>query len=605
MGDYEIKDIYQGGTSSLEPSYGNILGTYRIKTSNIGLSTDARTANVLKEISESISTGEKTVELTQVSPEVFEAIPGGEDKKGGFNQFKELNRLSKLTGVDISLHAPVLEPSGMTREGWSETNRESTERQMSLAVERAHEINPTGNIPVTFHSSGILPGPEISMKEIEGKRIEEVEKLLVINQETNQINAVKKEEKYYPGRGKIEHTAEQGVDIMNSSEWDQNLSQLIFYKEGADRIITENAPLIQGFIKDINSENFNPNNLTPTQIDAYRHLTNAQEYLKNTELNLQGLFNKAYKYGTKEEQKKLDEFSKEFGEKIYIKNKEGGIRKNQDIKSQSDALQDLMMNLQHFNPQVYKTLDSFSRDKTTTTFANVAFNAYKKFKDSAPIISVENPPVGAAFSRGEDLKNIVEESRKKFVELAVKKGISESEARKQAEKLIGATWDVGHINMLRKHGFEKKELIKETEKVAPFVKHVHLSDNFGFEHTELPMGMGNVPIKEIMEKLGEKGFKGKQIVEALSWWQHFSPGGKQNPPFAPTLRAMGSPIYAAEMAPYWNQSAGLQQGYLSLQGATLPDINYQTFGTGFAQLPTELGGQQGGAGNRMSGRPME
>lgn len=82
--------------------------------------------------------------------------------------------------------------------------------------------------------------------------------------------------------------------------------------------------------------------------------------------------------------------------------------------------------------------------------------------------------------------------------------MSENEAKKQAEKFIGATWDVGHINMLRKFGYEEKDIIKEAEAVAPYIKHVHLSDNFGFEHTELPMGMGNVPLKEIMEKLGKK-----------------------------------------------------------------------------------------------------
>ena len=55
--------------------------------------------------------------------------------------------------------------------------------------------------------------------------------------------------------------------------------------------------------------------------------------------------------------------------------------------------------------------------------------------------------------------------------------------------------------MLRKEGYSEKDIVKQTEIIAPFVKHVHLSDNFGFEHTELPMGMGNVPLKEIMEKL--------------------------------------------------------------------------------------------------------
>ncbi|MCK5044082.1 sugar phosphate isomerase/epimerase, partial [Candidatus Pacearchaeota archaeon] len=144
-------------------------------------------------------------------------------------------------------------------------------------------------------------------------------------------------------------------------------------------------------------------------------------------------------------------------------------------------------------------------------------------------------------------------------------------------------------------------IIKESEKVAKLVKHVHLSDNFGFEHTELPMGMGNVPLKEIMEKLGEQGFKAKKIIEAANWWQHF-----KTAPVQETLQSVGSSFYSSNMAPYWNQEQGLQQSYSGGFGQMLPQLNYETFGAGFSQLPTELGGQkQGAGGSRMSGRGME
>ena len=150
--------------------------------------------------------------------------------------------------------------------------------------------------------------------------------------------------------------------------------------------------------------------------------------------------------------------------------------------------------------------------------------------------------------------------------------------------------------------FSEQDIIKESEIVAPYVKHVHLSDNFGFEHTELPMGMGNVPLKEIMEKLGEKGFNAKKIIEAGTWWQHF-----RTQPFQETLEAVGSPLYAMNMAPYWSNAPGLVQGYSSgMEGNWLPQINYETFGTSFSRLPKELGGTtQGAQGSRMSGRPME
>ena len=41
--------------------------------------------------------------------------------------------------------------------------------------------------------------------------------------------------------------------------------------------------------------------------------------------------------------------------------------------------------------------------------------------------------------------------------------------KEAAEKLIGATWDVGHINMIRKQGFSEKDVINEAEIIAPFV----------------------------------------------------------------------------------------------------------------------------------------
>ena len=61
--------------------------------------------------------------------------------------------------------------------------------------------------------------------------------------------------------------------------------------------------------------------------------------------------------------------------------------------------------------------------------------------------------------------------------------MSTGKAKNVAKQMIGATWDVGHINMMRKKGYSEKDVIKETKEIAPFVKHVHLSDNFGLDHT--------------------------------------------------------------------------------------------------------------------------
>src|SRR3989344_4279227 len=253
------------------------------------------------------------------------------------------------------------------------------------------------------------------------------------------------------------------------------------------------------------------------------------------------------------------------------------------------------------SPHTLRPLREFAIDKASDTFGNVAIEAYKKFKGNAPIISIENPPAGSGLSRAQDLKDVVEASRKKFVASAKEMGLSKEKAREEAEKLIGVTWDVGHINMIRKHGFGTEQLKKETQIIAPFVKHIHLSDNFGLEHTELPMGMGNVPIKEheeiLKKQFGEKFKQIKQIVETGSWFRNFN----NVTPFAETLEAFGSPLYPMKMGSYWNSSRTTGGGYGSGYGTMLPSVNFSTYGAGFSQLPSELGGQAGGGRSRMAG----
>jgi len=580
-GGYTIDDIYQGGYSSLNPErYGNIFTGYRVDSGSLGMSTDARTANIIKEVSKNLSAGAKTVELTQIFPEVFEAIPKQE--------FKELNRLIKLTGVDATVHAPLIEPSGMTKEGFSEATRRAAELQMLDAVEKAHEINPDGSFPVTFHSSVQLPG------EIVPKGEKTVPETFVINTETGSVNRIPVHERYFGE--KQEPSVKKELDTINDEQWKSQLSHISYYsniggehaKEGLSKVMPYKLEG-QEVPKEIESE-FKRDLIILR--DCYRDINNLYEI--------------AYRNCSDEERKRLEKWNQEVKEKIEEIKKNPQIPEN--VRLQKEIIDqgiEILGNIKQ-PPQIFKPLGEYAKERSIDTFSNVALESYKKFKGNSPIISIENPPVGGAFSTGEELKDIVEKAREKFIEKAKDKlGLSESEAKREAERLIGVTWDVGHINMLRKHGYEEKDIIKETEAVAPLVKHVHLSDNFGFEHTELPMGMGNVPIKEIMEKLGKQGYKGKKIIEAMSWWQHFSEQGAI-PPLKPTLEAFGTSFYPTGLGPYWNAALGFQQGYFSGYGPILPQGNYNTFGGGFSTLPAELGGQiAGAAGSRMSGKPME
>ncbi len=592
-------NIYQGGYSSLDPNqgYGSVFGGYNIAAGSLGMTTDPRTANIIKDVSSKLSSGAKHIELSLVSPQIFDSIPK--------QHLKVVKRQAKLLNVEVSVHGPVIDSSGISQQGFSELNREASEKTIANVLERSHEVNPDGNVPVVFHSSEGIPGTQWKEIPWKAKGIEgESKQIIAVNKETGQMIPLREEIKYYPGedleKGKI-YSPEKSLEIANDTEWDNKISQLFFNKERADEILTQNQAPIQHlmeYLLEQEKKGMKPI-LTPAQEEVYSRFLDARNYLSEINKTANGIFSKAYEFGNNEQRKKLIEINEQY-KKDLEKNKES-------IAGQSRAMHKLLAQLQsptnELAPKIFVPIEEFTVEQSSKTFGNAAFSAFNKFKDAekTPMIVIENPPVGHALSTGEDLKNLVVKSREQFIKKATEQGMSQGEARNVAERLIGATWDVGHINMLRKQGFSEKDIIKETEKIAPFVKHVHLSDNFGFEHTELPMGMGNVPIKEIMEKLGEQGYKAKKIIEAGQWWQHF-----QTSPLQATMEGLGAPMYTSGTGPTWSQSYGLFQGYNGgMEGAWLPGINYQTFGAGFSQLPKELGGQAGGGGSRMSGRPME
>ncbi len=594
-GDYTISDIYTGSKSPLTPP-----NDY-ITAGSLGMTTDPRTANILQEVSSKLSSGVKQIEIEAVSPDIFDSIPK--------QQLKEVHRLSKLTGVGVSLHGPVIDVSGIDQRagGFSELNRESAERKVAEVLFRSQELNPEGNIPVNFHTAEGIGGSQLLPPDERSEK-SQYKRLVAVNKESGKMIGLEHEEEYRPGMNlekPISFTPELRIKNLNETEWDNSLNQTIFQKEQIDKIIQDNIKVFENANKKLNQflqqgmdEEEALSKLSLAEQSSFSHLANARESLLDLNKNLGGFFDRAYKYGKLEDDKdakeKLKEISKDYSEIL---------QKNKTIMGQSQAMQFLLNNLKEITPEIYVPIEKFALENSAKTFGNAAWKAYNQLEDkkNAPMLVIENPPAGFALSTGQDVADMVVESRKQFIKNAIENGMPENQAKKEAEKLIGATLDVGHMNMLRKYGYEEKDIIKESEKVAPYIKHVHLSDNFGYEHTELPMGMGNVPLKEIMKKLGKKGIEAKKIIDARHWWQHF-----RTHPFQETLEAVGSPLYSMKMAQNWSQAPELSQSYFSGYGQILPQGHYESFGAGFSRLPAELGGQtQGGAGSRMSGRPME
>lgn len=629
---YVIENVYQGGYDSFKPTYGDVFTGYRVAASELGMTTNPMTANQIQELNTSLNQGVIPIEVGTISPDHFDQIPK--------QHFEEMRRMAQLTGAKISLHAPIqgMEPSGISEQGWSESARQQTERRLTDVMMKASELDKNGNMPVTIHASNTA-GSEYYMTP-EGKKIG---KLVVVNVESGKPEQVLEEEtSYYPHkmhtdklksnitqedinkvqRGEMNRTElfepislskgetkspEKRLEILNNSKWDQEITQLIFNKERGDEILQKNFVQIQHVMQGINDGSIDRNHLSATQQQALQHLENAETYLKDNQMNVAGLFNKAYKYGTDDSRKKLLKISESF---------QKSLENDPSLPGQSRAVHHLLLELgkPEVTPDMFVPIDKFVLEKSAKTFANVAFNSYDKFKEKAPIVSIENmyPGMGPSMKKeGEGglpgMEELIVKSREQFVERAMKSkseggaGLGENEAKKQAERMIGMTFDVGHLNIAKKHGFKDEDLRKEAQAIAKYVKHVHLTDNFGYSDSHLPPGMGNVPIKELLGEMEKAGFSGRKILETGGWFEHF-----KTSPYALSLQAMGSPIYAMDMAPYWNQTLGLQQGYSEGFGTMLPSTHYQTFGAGFSQLPTELGGQvAGGQGSRMSGQGME
>jgi len=615
---------------------------YSIKAGQLGFPTSIQNVNQIQEITNALSTGVKAVEMQPIQQGIFEQIPK--------QHFKEIRRLTELTGAEPTLHAPMIEPSGFVENQWSESNQISAEEQLKDVVEKAHELNPKGNIPVTIHCASSVPGEQIVP---DGEGGYKSKTMFAVDRTSGQIKAkFEEEEMAYPEQiaeeGKAEmRTPKQRLDNANYSQWINRIESLQGLKKSVDEVdsITLNqlnqlnqqkqqAKEIANMSNDnLAKQAFNMpyDNLNEQQKQALisekqqarvfsetkdvpkeiqLQMNKSELFLQNTQTSFRSMFDEAYRYSGDESKKKLKKIADKWvedlngmGEKIE---KLGGndIEKSKNfIRLKSQILDEAMIKLQGVAPpQTLESVEDFSTDKAAKTLANVAMHGYKKFGENAPIVSIENMHPGMAFSKPEAFKKLINETKKEFIEKAVSEGISENKARKIADRQIGVTWDVGHINMMRKQGFKEEDIIEATKLMGKDIKHVHLTDNFGFSDSHLSPGMGNVPIKKILETMEKNGVNLRDI-KMINEAGAFAAGYKVNPhPYL--LAAFDSPMFAAGAVSdsTWG-SAGAYPGYFAGYGTMLPEQHFSMYGAGFSGLPTELGGQVGGGRSRMSGAP--
>jgi len=617
-------DFVKEYENSMEPKY-------KLMPKQLGAPLTIQTANQIEDMGKRLNEGIQNIEVSAISPEIAESIPK--------EHIEEMRRLAQLTETKVSMHAPIVDPSGFTQQGWNEAHRKEAESIFGHVVEKAHALDKSGNVPVVIHGANIVGAfwdkelEEKYKKELEkeyGKKVKEMPRImLAVDQEKGQIVPLEFEVKEKIAGEKEIWTPERKLRSLNETQWDQEkIKILASLKEIADlrekqQEITAKADAIKTVLEEAKKTGVEKEFIEkhPEKIEEIQNL----EWRKNqiaihiNELNerlnseLEDLYNKAVKFAPKETiqrflkhpelketRKALKQIDRDFEKinkeflKLTKKERltEKDEKKHEELRERQLQLLNRKVSLASNlisvmpTPELFKPVNEFAIEKASDTFANIAFKAFKKFGEKAPIIAIENSYPEMPLARAEELKKAIKKAREKFVRKLVKeKKFSEDKAKRIAEKLIGATWDVGHINLLRKFGFKEEEITEETKKILDFIKHVHLTDNFGLHDVHLPPGMGNVPIKKIIETLKQKKDfdKIRHIIEAGGFVQHF----KTSPyPYAlETLYPEWTRMSEAALAP--------AMGYFAGYGEFLPETHFKLYGAGFSGLPSSLGGEAG------------
>lgn len=638
-------------------------------------------ANQLGAITKVISSGQGAAELGLLQRQWFEGVPN--------EHWDEIRRLSNLTGVKPSMHAPIMDTMGRAPTGeFTEEQRKLKVDEMFEVLEKAHRLSDKDRVPVNFHASSLGTQEQtfgdlyrkdlFTPKEAEAynkqyfegqEAVKPTEKFVSYGIDTVTGKAqpmLFQKKKYLPTKeGEKYHeqifTPDESIDMLNRTTWDNEIMQVLSYDEKINEI-ERHIPRLQAEIKARNDVVQSYATLEkkgllndPQKIARYNQLQQEKQALEgqsnmiqqnigqlshDMRLSLENMHHNLQQTlpNIKDEKQKeiYEEIINKMGKQnIQFKERERNIwekfDKTKTKEEQNQVMQELAQLekervravvketacIGHFTkdnegnkipvsePQRFVPLKDFEIDKTSKTFADAAFKAFDKFGEKAPVIVIENPPVGQfGIARADELKEMVETARKNFAEKLVKeKRIKENEANKIAEDMIGATWDVGHINLLKSMGYSDEDIEKETQKIAKYVKHLHLTDNLGRTDSHLPPGMGNVPFDKIMSALNNAGFEGRRIIEAGQFVEDF-----KTSPFPPTLSYFDSPLYATNMPPYWKGSQEVPTLYSMGYGEMLPQQHMGLYGAGFSTdtLPRELGGQQGKGGkSAFSGTPEE
>jgi len=655
---------------------------FRVSASRLGAPTSPMVAKQLEETGKRLNEGVKNVEIGTISADKFEFIP--DQHFDEIRRIAKLTDAKiSVHGPLIDLAGLPEQGGGRwsedQRKGAEEQLYSILERSFKLSNgENVPVVFHAGH----FHSQEFEKGKMgIARDSKTGKMLLEddpenpgekkpkivqtdIRSITAVNQDTGQVAPLEYEEKFMIDGSKQIYDPFRRLHSLNSTSWDEEKlkinarqKEIEELKERLNIKIKENETIEKtGLISDPKYKY----SFVENQRDIGRLSGHIKNEFQKLNSEYEDLYDKFMKFASKEQQndlinnikgaqenlKPLEEAEKEiqkrFQKIVEIKDKIKTPEEKMQIQNEIMRLNNEESNLKTEEakelinvlastdaPNIWRYTGEFAIEKTADTVSSALSRLYKNLKkdgkqDNIPFIALENFFVNSPMSTADDLRKAIEDSRALLAEklLNDKSVSSETEAKKISERLIGATWDVGHINNLRKAGWEgeelKKKVLEETKNIADVTRHVHITDNFGFHDSHLPPGMGNVPIREIMEQLEKKWYElekeGKlpqaprAIVEAGGFVAEIG----QNPQVA-TLEYFGSPFYKnAEASPYFWSTPGRPSDPRSIAASysgyresfvEFPSQHFSMYGSSFTTLPKTVGGQVGNESSRFSGTP--
>jgi len=494
--------------------------------------------------------------------------------KLGKPEREEIIRLAKLNKVNLTLHAPIKDAAGFNGRVFDESARMEAVDDFKKTLEFADQIGrETGikHVPVVVHCADGTPGnpdPE-HIVYLADRETKQVAPLMYSETEVYPKDVLVKDFKFPPELLKDRRYVEPV-----KGKPDQ------FVLKPLGKLFLQNAQDLFELESNIGNIDYN--------IHFYRdHIMSMQrraamegrELTKEEKETIRRYLAhvRAYEAQKKLLENRLERYKERYGE----------------------------------DPRKYKryvTTDEVAKEQVAKTAAELAWYSFSKLK-SQPAVAVENIFPTMALGNPEKLAETIEEARKRFVEVARKRGIGEKQAKAAAEKLIGMNFDIGHANMWKRYKIwddaeqrfrpvTDEDIKRWAEKVTPYVKYVHLSDNWGDEDSHLPIGWGNAPTKEVVDIFKKKGFKGRIIAETAG-----GPGAMVSgiPETLKYFRAQLTPTTTWDMA----NRTYFESGYPFMVGPIYPEVGVNLYGTGFSGLPYATGAQIGGGEkrSRFSGAP--